>query len=422
MTQPRELPAQSSLRDVVHRAHLRMALTAGALAALMLVLAGLLVLRVYMVSNLDLVARSMAYTVEAAVVFGDQPEAGAILARGVAQEGVAQATVLDAQDRVFVHWEQDGGNVRARLGESLVQWMRLPNAIAPITYDGAVVGQVVLRSDGDGLLQFLAIGVLALVVCLALSAAAGVVLSRRMLRDIVTPLQHLARVARAVHRDRALGQRVPAARIAELRELGDDFNALLHELEERHAQLELQNAKLAHRADHDSLTGLPNRAYFAQRLQAALDEARATDAALAVLFLDNDRFKQVNDAHGHAAGDALLVAVAQRIRAQLRESDVVARLGGDEFAVLLAPVRGQSDAVRIADKIIQAMAAPLLLGGGVRLQPSLSIGVALFPEHGTSANTLLKAADAAMYHAKNRCRGSCHVASAARLERTEKCE
>ena len=333
MKLPLELSAQSSLRDVVHRAHLRMALIAGALAALMLVLAGLMVLRVYMVSNLDLVARSLAYTVEAAVVFGDQPEASAILARGVAQEGVAQATVRGAQDQVFVQWTQDGGHVRARLGEALVQWMRLPNAMAPITYDGAVVGQVVLRSDGCGLLQFLAIGVLALVVCLALSAAAGVVLSRR-----------------------------------------------------------------------------------------TLDEAHATDAALAVLFLDSDHFKQVNDAHGHAAGDALLVAVAQRIRAQLRESDVVARLGGDEFAVLLAPVRGESDAVRIADKILQAMAAPLLLGGNVRLQPSVSIGIALFPEHGLSANTLLKAADAAMYHAKNRCRGTCHVATAAHQRENKKCE
>ena len=422
MKLPLELSAQSSLRDVVHRAHLRMALIAGALAALMLVLAGLLVLRVYMVSNLDLVARSLAYTVEAAVVFGDQPEASAILARGVAQEGVAQATVRGAQDQVFVQWTQDGGHVRARLGEALVQWMRLPNAMAPITYDGAVVGQVVLRSDGCGLLQFLAIGVLALVVCLALGAGAGVVLSRRMLRDIVTPLQHLAGVARAVHRDRAQGHSVPPARLAELRELGDDFNALLHELEERHAQLEQQNARLAHRADHDSLTGLPNRAYFSQRLQAALDEAHATDAALAVLFLDSDHFKQVNDAHGHAAGDALLVAVAQRIRAQLRESDVVARLGGDEFAVLLAPVRGESDAVRIADKILQAMATPLLLGGNVRLQPSVSIGIALFPEHGLSANTLLKAADAAMYHAKNRCRGTCHVATAAHQRENKKCE
>ena len=405
------LSAPSSLREVVQRAHLGMGLIAVALAALMLVLAGLLVLRVYMVSNLDLVARSLAYTVEAAVVFGDRPEAGGILARMVGQEGVAEATVRDAQNQVFVHWEQGSRHMGARLGETLAQWMRLPNAVATIHYSGAPVGQVELRSDGQGLLQLLAIGVLVLLVCLALSAVVGVVLSRRMLHDIVTPLQHLARVARAVHRERALGQRVPDARIAELRELGDDFNALLEELEARHAQLEQQNALLTHKAHHDSLTHLPNRAYFEQRLQAAL-ETSLDGGSLAVMFLDNDHFKQVNDLHGHAVGDALLVCVAQRIRAQLRESDVVARLGGDEFAVLLAPVRGASDALRISDKILEVMAAPLWLDGGVQLQPSVSIGVAIFPEHGLSADVLLNAADTAMYHAKNRSRGSCHVASA----------
>ena len=405
------LPAPSSLREVVHRAHLKMALIAVLLAALMMVLAGLLVLRAYVVSNLHLVARSLAYTVEAAVVFGDRPEASTIVQRMVAGEGVAQATVYAAKDQVFVDWEQSLGRVGDALGHSLAGWMQLPAAVAPIHYEGTPVGRVVLHSDGQGLLQFVLIGVLGLLVCLAFSAAVGIVLSRRMLRDIVAPLQALAQVARAVHRDRALGQRVPAARIAELRALGDDFNALLQELESRHAQLEHQNAALAHQAFHDNMTGLPNRAFFEQRLQMALDGAELTGACLAVLFLDSDHFKQINDRHGHAAGDALLVTIAQRVQEQLRDTDVVARLGGDEFAVLLAPVRGASDAVGVASKIIASMQPALLLGSGVRLQPSVSIGVAVFPAHGSDAAALLQAADSAMYHAKQRRRGSCQVAT-----------
>lgn len=411
MKLPAALPAPASLREVVHRAHLKMALIAVLLAALMLVLAGLLVLRSYVVSNLHLVARSLAYTVEAAVVFGDRPEASTILQRMVASEGVAQATVYGPRDQVFLEWEQSHGGVGDAMGHSLARWMQLPAAVAPIHADGTAVGRVVLHSDGQGLLQFLAIGVLVLLVCLAFSAAVGIVLSQRMLQDIVAPLQALARVARAVHRDRDLGQRVPAARIAELRELGDDFNALLQELEARHAQLEHQNAALAHQAFHDSMTGLPNRAFFEQRLQMALDGAQLTGASLAVLFLDSDHFKQINDRHGHAAGDALLVTIAQRVQAQLRETDVVARLGGDEFAVLLAPVRGASDAVGVAGKIIASMQTALLLDSGVRLQPSVSIGVAMFPQHGADAPALLEAADTAMYHAKQRRRGSCHVAT-----------
>ena len=105
------------------------------------------------------------------------------------------------------------------------------------------------------------------------------------------------------------------------------------------------------------------------------------------------------------------MTIAQRVQAQLRETDVVARLGGDEFAVLLAPVRGASDAVGVAGKIIASMQTALLLDSGVRLQPSVSIGVAMFPQHGADAPALLEAADTAMYHAKQRRRGSCHVAT-----------
>ncbi|MGP1628955.1 MAG: diguanylate cyclase domain-containing protein [Giesbergeria sp.] len=403
--------AGSSLRDVVHRAHARMALISVSLAALLLMLAGLVALRVLMVNNLELVGRSLAYTVEAAVVFGDRGEASSILARMVSGEGVSQAMVLDAQGKVFVAWTKDSTHLRARVGRALAEWTRLPLAVAPIHENQAAVGQVVLRSDGQGLLTFVATGALALIVCLALAGGVGVLLSRRMLRDIVVPLQDLARVAREARRDRALDQRVPPARIAELRSLGDDFNALLQELELRQAQLERQNRELAHRAHHDSLTGLPNRAYFEPRLSAAIDAVQASDEALAVLFLDNDHFKQINDQHGHAVGDALLVEVAQRVRAQLRETDVVARIGGDEFAVLLAPVRGADDALRIADKILDAMETPLAISNWVSLAPSVSIGVAIFPEHGQTTAELLRSADTAMYHAKTRRRGTRHVAT-----------
>ncbi|WP_187172786.1 diguanylate cyclase domain-containing protein, partial [Enterococcus faecium] len=141
----------------------------------------------------------------------------------------------------------------------------------------------------------------------------------------------------------ARGLRVPPARIAEMDALGDDFNALLEELERREALLEQRNEELSRQALHDSLTGLPNRAYFEQHLQARLAEARRAGTSVALLFLDNDHFKSVNDRHGHAAGDALLVAVAQRLRAQLRESDLVARLGGDEFAIVMAPAQNTQD-------------------------------------------------------------------------------
>lgn len=130
----------------------------------------------------------------------------------------------------------------------------------------------------------------------------------------------------------------------------------------------------------------------------------------AVVFLDSDRFKEINDRFGHAAGDAVLVAVANRVRAQLREEDLVARLGGDEFAVLLTPLHKTEDAERIADKIIASMEEPIELPGTNEVLTSLSIGIAVYPDHGATPGTLLDVADGAMYQAKRLSRGAQHMA------------
>lgn len=108
-----------------------------------------------------------------------------------------------------------------------------------------------------------------------------------------------------------------------------------------------------------------------------------------MLFIDSDRFKEINDRLGHAAGDTVLVNIAMRIRGQLRESDLVARLGGDEFAVLLAPLASGADALRIADNIIASMQAPIRLSDGSTVSTSLTIGIALYPEHADTPAALL---------------------------------
>ncbi|MHA7600330.1 diguanylate cyclase domain-containing protein [Alicycliphilus sp. T452] len=394
----------SSLRGVVRRAHLGMALMAMALAGSLLLLAGLVALRVHLANNLQLMARSVAYTVEAAVVFKDAEEAGQALARMLAREGVARAVVRDAEGAVFAQWQGAEPGLRARTGQALARLALLAPAVAPIRYEGTPMGTVELHGDGQALLNFVLTGLAALLACTAVSGAVGLLLARRMLRDMVTPLQALAQVARAVRRERATGLRVPPARLAELRELGDDFNALLGELEDREALLHQKNAELQQRALHDSLTGLPNRASFEQHLQAAIVRARGAGQAMALLFIDCDRFKQVNDTHGHAAGDALLVEVARRLQAQVRAGDVAARLGGDEFAVIMAPPAAQAEAKALAGRVAAAMREPLVLEGGGVLRPQVSVGVAVFPQQGRDMESLLHSADAAMYEEKA-CRG-----------------
>ncbi|WP_426107234.1 diguanylate cyclase domain-containing protein [Pseudomonas sp. TWR1-1-3] len=398
------------LRSVLRRGHLGVALVAVTLASASMTLLGVLALKVYADHNLHLIARSINYTVEAAVVFDDPGAATEALALIASTEAVAEAQVYTAEGELLAQWQRPQTDLLSRVEMLLADGLLQQPISMPILHQGQEVGRVVLRGHGANMLRFLLSGLLGVLVCTALSAWSALYLSRRLLDGITGPLQQLAQVAHAARRERAFDRRVPPAHIAELDSLGNDFNALLDELESWQSHLQNENEALAHQASHDSLTNLPNRAYFEARLTRTLRSLNKTRDKAAVLFLDSDRFKGINDAYGHAAGDAVLVAVATRIRAQLREDDVVARLGGDEFAILLTPLHKIEDAQRIAEKIIASMLEAIELPGRVSVVTSLSIGIAVYPEHGASAQELLCAADSAMYQAKRLARGGQHVA------------
>jgi diguanylate cyclase (GGDEF)-like protein/PAS domain S-box-containing protein len=158
-------------------------------------------------------------------------------------------------------------------------------------------------------------------------------------------------------------------------------------------------ARVHHMAYHDSLTGLPNRALLSDRLDRAMLAARRDERKLAVLFIDLDRFKTINDSLGHLTGDNLLKEVANRLCRVVRASDTVARLGGDEFVVLVPGVHAAEECSQVGEKIIEALAAPFPFEGR-SLHISPSIGICLYPDDGTDVETLMRHADAAMYHAK----------------------
>jgi len=161
----------------------------------------------------------------------------------------------------------------------------------------------------------------------------------------------------------------------------------------------VQEAALEHRALHDALTDLPNRSLLLDRLHQAVLAGQREQEQVALLMMDLDGFKDVNDAFGHHAGDALLQQVALRLRAELRGSDTVARLGGDEFAVVLPGVLGHTGAVLAARKLLKSL-EPLFMVEGEALEVGASLGIALFPDHGDDAETLMRRADVAMYVAK----------------------
>jgi diguanylate cyclase (GGDEF)-like protein/PAS domain S-box-containing protein len=158
--------------------------------------------------------------------------------------------------------------------------------------------------------------------------------------------------------------------------------------------------KLHHMAHHDSLTGLPNRLSLAGRIDQALAQARRDNGRVALLFIDLDRFKSVNDTLGHHIGDLLLIEVAQRLLGSVRDSDVVSRLGGDEFVIMLTGIEHTTAIATVAEKIVDTVGAPYVIDGH-DLYTSPSIGISIFPTDGDNSVALLKNADAAMYHAKS---------------------
>jgi diguanylate cyclase (GGDEF)-like protein/PAS domain S-box-containing protein len=172
------------------------------------------------------------------------------------------------------------------------------------------------------------------------------------------------------------------------------------------SRIKQTETKLNHLATHDTLTGLPNRMLLNQSLNTAVQSSKQTHRQGAVLFIDLDRFKTVNDSLGHPAGDELLRTVAQRIKLRLRGSDTVARLGGDEFVILLEDIESNDDACKVARDVIELIEEPVTVSAGQDVYVSASVGISYFPQDSTKADELIQCADAALYAAKENGRGT----------------
>ena len=300
----------------------------------------------------------------------------AALVDGRAEEAVlSQPGTDDEEARVFAFVRMPFGN--ADEGRFMVVGLSQPLAV--------VQGEVL--DLGRSILKIL----------LVLSVV-GVALAAGVSRLVTQPLQAMVKAAQAFSRGESHGA-LPVHRGDEVGELARSFQDMEQQISRQLAELNLSRDAMAHLAHHDALTGLPNRRMFEQRLGQVLELSRRSGRSCALLFVDLDDFKAINDTRGHAVGDLVLQAVARTITGAVRQVDTVARLAGDEFTVLCENVDSEQAALQIVTKLQHAFMLPLDIEGRP-LPVRASIGLSLFPRDAQDARTLMTSADAAMYRIK----------------------
>lgn len=240
---------------------------------------------------------------------------------------------------------------------------------------------------------------------LVLEAAAELAAINTELKQELAELHPVPGLESALEKSEAVGEKVQEAseKLSSVNVALQEAVADRYLLDDHLAAVTERSAADRHAALHDVLTGLPNRALFNDRLEHGIAYAKRHDWPLAVMFVDLDDFKSINDTHGHDAGDSVLRTIATRLKATTRSDDTVSRVGGDEFLYVLMEVRNEDAAAAIAKKIIASIQTPCdvsLEQENIRLTVKASVGIAIYPKSGITAETLIKSADMAMYDAK----------------------
>lgn len=389
-----------TLRDLLAKVHLRLIAFTIALATISLLASGVLMIRSYAQRNLELIAHNVSYVVEPAVILGD-PDA---IAEGVASVAAAmdvkQVQVVDGKGHILTRWVNPAVHATGVLEPVASRLLWSHPVIKPVRRGNSVLGEVRVYGDSGAIVSFFLSGTLVGLLCLGATIAATQLLARRLHRDVIAPLDHIAEVAHAITADRRFEKRIPASGIAEIDQIGRDFNGLIAEIQAWQAVMTIENAELTRQSTHDSLTGLGNRVLFERKLHETVTTAKRSNTIFAVLYLDIDEFKQINDRYGHESGDAVLIEVAGQLRRSIRKVDHPFRLGGDEFAVILAPFERREQVQTVIDRINHGMSGRFRLSDGPFATPSLSVGVAIYPEDGSTPSDLLRRADLAMYSQK----------------------
>lgn len=373
--------------------------------------------RADLLHNTEITAQVLAQNSAPAFLFEDRKAAREVISALSQDQNVLGADSFLPDHTLFASYRRDGispalweqGKVPASTSSAINYshfYASYLLVVAPVIAEGQPVGAVQIRVDLSATYQHIFNLVIVVVIATLGAVLIAGYLLKRYLRRILDPINQLVGTMHDVSSNDDYTQRILATTDDEIGKLIDSFNFMLEQIQRRDAALgkELVERKRAeiqldHIAHYDSVTGLPNRHFF-NRHTTGLAQLRGNlDTSYALLFLDLDNFKYINDTFGHRVGDLLLVAVAERLQKTLRTRDLVVRLGGDEFSVLLDNPNSLDDAIRLANKLLRIMAAPFSCDDH-EFNVGVSIGVAMMPDHVSKFEDLLSCADAAMYAAK----------------------
>ncbi len=418
MTRPTRQRASPPLQTLVTRLGLGLTAAVLALLAVVMVLHEIDNRRRDLAAEMQVAASIIGANSAAAISFGNAGEANEILQSLQAWPDVLEARLYLPQGQTFGLYRSSAPSVCAGLPErstapaasAAAPVWRLGRCgavvSAPVMLHGQVAGQVALLVGLDSTWRAIGLTLGFAVAGAALAFAASAALWRRLAARIARPLTELVKVSERVGRERDFSLRSRAGGVLEVEALSSAFNRMMGELQQHDtavhhelAQRRETNERLGGLAYIDAVTGLHNRHYFNEHLEQTMARARAEASHCALLYLDLDGFKRVNDLMGHDAGDELLREVGQRLTRCLRRSDGVCRLGGDEFAVIIDGDIGAARLEAIAATIVAEVAKPYAIGGKTP-RVSASVGGCLYPEQAGNSDALIRQADAAMYRAK----------------------
>lgn len=355
-----------------------------------------------LLDNLHLQARMIANNSTAALLFDDRKVGNEIISALKFSPSVTSASIRNLQGELFAEYRTAEAEQAEREDYEVVS--------EPVVMNRERIGTIRIESDLNPLWRSLKRQALVMAgIVIAVFAFVWLLLSRLHLA-ITGPLLELTRLMRQVSDNKAYSLRATVMGRDEIGTLARDFNEMLEQIQLRDEELEQhklglerlvgqRTEQLEHMASHDILTGLPNRQLLMDRLTQAINQAERSKQIVAVLFIDLDHFKEINDTLGHDAGDRFLRGIADLAQASLRKGDTVARLGGDEFVVVLLGLSQPGEVDSAASRILSALAMPVQVGDE-EIRLGASIGISLYPQDGDNGELLLRNADTAMYRAK----------------------